>query len=434
MRRLGNILLYSTDARRIEALCDRLNERNCTVAVSETVDEVVADAFYGRPDLVVVDAGSAGAPGLAAMAAARRRPELAMVPVMVWAAAEEPDFYDACNAMAAEDAFVGDAAGAGFDEFFARLRPLMRLSTQLAEVRRRTALAARFGLAVDEPDFAVPPPACRALVVGGSAQVEARVARALPAESSVQAEADAEAALGALSGAEYDVVAVGVGDTVSAVGVLDFCRGVRNMPTLFNLPIVVLGEVSGNREEVFAAGATEVLAWPAGSGPLRYHLGACARRQHARRRIRDAIAATRATPVIDVPTGTYSPGFLRAHLDGLADEAHHWQRHLSVLIFHLSGLPADSATATGIAQVAGWIDGLVRLEDMVARWDEAAFCVVLPDTPPDETPAVIDRIVAYLGRSGVKARIGVAGFGADDDPAAMLARAEEDLKERADAD
>jgi two-component system cell cycle response regulator len=449
MNRLGNILLHGSDPVRTDRMSTLLTDSNCNVVVCETADEVWEEARSSHPDLIVIDVGSLGRPGIATATALRQR-KLENVPIVLWVAEEFSGLYDEALAARADDVFAGDVDAAGAAELMMRMRPLMRLSTQLAEVRRRIALAREFGVPLtDDPDLSVGDVLNRVLVVGGSPALEKRVSKALAKRAAgVDYQAGPFEARDLLFEGDFDAVVMEVGESLSVEDALEFCSEVRNHPRLFNLPILLLEEAAGGfpREEAIRAGASLVLGHGAGEDRLRYFLASYGRRQQIRRRIRDAIETTKTVRTRGTHTHSYIPAFLKAHLTALIGEAHDGQKHLTVLIFSVADslVPfkaefGEEAARELTRQVAQWVSGLVRLEDVVANFGGGEFCVSLPDTPLNEAEAVIGRVTGILEYTDfavrdvyrpvkVTVKVGCAELEADDDAGAMIARARQQLE------
>lgn len=449
MNRLGNILLHGTDPVRTNRMNTLLTGSNCNVVICETTDAVWEEARGGHPDLIVIDVGSLGRPGIATATALRQR-KLENVPIVLWVEEEFAGLYDEALAARADDVFAGAMDATGAAELMMRMRPLMRLSTQLAEVRRRIALAREFGVPLaDDPDLSVGDVLHRVLVVGGSPALEKRVLRALAKRvAGVDYQAGPFDARDRLFEGDFDAVVMEMGGSISVEDALEFCNEVRNHPRLFNLPILLLEETPGGlpHEEAIRAGASLVLDHGAGDDRLRYFLASYGRRQQIRRRIRDTIETTKTVRTRGTHTHSYMPGFLRAHLTALIGEARDGQKHLTVLVFSVaeSLVPfraefGEEAARELTRQVAQWISGLVRLEDVVANFGGGEFCVSLPDTPINEAEAVIGRVTGILEYTDfavkdvyrpvkVTVKVGWAELAANDDAGAMIARARQQLE------
>jgi two-component system cell cycle response regulator len=89
-------------------------------------------------------------------------------------------------------------------------------------------------------------------------------------------------------------------------------------------------------------------------------------------------------------------------------------------------------------QLGQWVTGLVRAEDPTARFAEAEYCVVLPDTPLAEAEVVMHRIAGILSTTDfaipdiyqpirVWVQVGAAAAKPGDDPEQLYARARASL-------
>lgn len=448
MNRLGNILIHGTDPARTDRMGDLLTEGNCNVVVCETADEVWEDVEASRPDLVIIDVDSLGRAAIDIASEFRRR-KFDTVPILLWATDPYSGLYDAALKVQADDVFDGDLDSTGAAELMLRLRPLMRLSTQLAEVRRRTALARQCGVDIPpDPDLSVGDGPYEVLAIGDSQDLKKRVSDAMKTRlRGIDFQSNPFSARDRLYDGEFDAAVMEVGGAISIEDAMEFCQGIRNHPRLYNLPLLVIAEPDQKlpHDRGVCAGASLVLDQAAGSDRLRYYLAAYGRRQQIRRRIRDAIEATKTLRTRGNHTFSYTRDFLRSHLEILIDEARTWQKHLSVLVFSVTASAAelkaefgDEASRELVRQIAQWISGLVRLEDMVANIGGGEFCVALPDTPLDEADAVIDRVTGIIDYTDfavkdvfrpVKVTVAVGGaeLEADDDPGALIERARERL-------
>lgn len=448
MNRLGNILIHGTDPARSDLIGDLLTEGNCNVVVCEAADEMWQEVLDSRPDLVVIDVDALGPLGIDRAAEFRER-KLETVPVLLWATSAFEGLYDAALAAGVDDVYAGDPNTVQSAELMTRLRPLMRLSTQLAEVRRRTALARDFGVDIPiDPDLSVGDGPYRVLAIGGATRLEASIAAALGERlEAVDVHDNPFTARDRLFDGDFDAAVMEVGSGITVDDALEFCQGIRNHPRLYNLPLLVIAEPSCELPEnrSVCAGASLVLDQADGEDRLRYFLAAYGRRQQIRRRIHDAIEATKTLRTRGNHTYSYTRDFLRAHLEILIDEARAWQKHLSVLVFSVAEAATELKAEFGeeasrelIRQIAQWISGLVRLEDLVANIGDGRFCVALPDTPLREADAVIERVTGIIDYTDfavkdvfrpVKVTIGVGGaeLEADDDVGALIERARQRL-------
>ena len=168
------------------------------------------------------------------------------------------------------------------------------------------------------------------------------------------------------------------------------------------------------------------------------------RRQRLRWSIRTALGETLQEATKDAATGIYTRAFLDAYLaDEVAFATSHG-RHLSIMFFRVPDIEGvrqrfgDEQAEHLRLQVAQWITGLLRGEDLTARYEENEFCVVLPDTPKDEAEIVMNRIAGVLAYTDfavvevyqpvkVWVRVGSADLQPDDSVDELVRRARQNI-------
>ncbi len=445
MNRLANILIAGTDAERADRLSDILSENNCNALVCDQTAQFLTETREGGTDLVIIDYESADIDGLALIEELRGQPESAGIPVVLWAAEESGQLFEEALAAEVDEVYVGEPHG---DEIFHRFHPLMRLSTQLAELRRRTALARKFGVDIPKsPDLSIDKGPISVLVSAGNDKTADMIAAALGAGGNLSRCEQLFEARDTLYDGQFDAAVVGVSKDDATEDIMEFCEEVRNNPRLFNLPIILVPEpgVEMDVTSTMWQGASRILDGAQTDARTRYVLTSLGTRQRLRWRIRDAIDAAMGDPIRDKLTGSYTYEFLRNHLDVLTDESREWQRHLTVVFFSVSDSVAevrkefgDAAADDLTAKVSHWISGMVRLEDLAARHGDAEFCVAFPDTPLAEGEFVMRRVAGILGYTDfavddvfrpipISVAVGAAELEADDDPTALIARARQNL-------
>ena len=328
MNRLANILIAGTDAKRADRLSDVLSENNCNALVCDEVDQFLSEAREGGTDLAIIDYESADIDGFSLIEALRGQPESAGIPVVVWAVEETNQLFEKALAAEVDDVYVGEPQG---DEIFLRFHPLMRLSTQLAELRRRTALARKFGVDIPKtPDLSIDKGPI-SILVSSSRSGTADVIGAALGDGGILSRCDQLfEARDALYDGEFNAAVVGVAPDDAIEDVMEFCEEVRNNPRLFNLPILLIPEpgVEMDATNAMWQGASRILDGMQTDARIRYVLTSLGTRQRLRRRISEAIEAAKGDPIRDELTGAYTYEFLRNHLDVLTDESREWQRHL----------------------------------------------------------------------------------------------------------
>jgi two-component system cell cycle response regulator len=292
----------------------------------------------------------------------------------------------------------------------ARMKPLCRLSTMQAELRRRAATAKALGVDVVADPVAIGTPgACRVIVVAKPGSMTERAVRsALNGGFTLTMESDPYRAGAAVENERYDaMVLTADGRREAAEPMLYLASHLRNNPSLFNLPVMML-HAQGMFEDggdPYRYGASMALGLPLEKAALASGIQVLVRRQRARWAMRDAFRAIFHAVAPGKKDEIYPEGFFNPHLRLLVDEAHRDGRHLSIALFSLHNLDDirrqhfAEAGEMLVAKAATWVTGLVRVEDMVARVGADELCVVLPDTAREEAVAMVQRIGAILSAS-----------------------------------
>lgn len=391
MIRLANVLIVDERPSRAQDLQQRLASGGYHATILATADEGVAHARSEHPDLVLVG-DPAGGDGLALGAALKGGADTDDIPVLLFA---ETVSVELCQR--ALDAGLDDVLARACDdaELQARLRPLVRLETMHAELRQRAQIAKRFGVAARErvsgPGGASPV----LLLIGDVVERVQPVLGDVGELVTVRTLFEAEDVLGRRN---FDAAVVAFADEPE--GLLGFCSQVRNNPRLFNLPMVLLSAVAP--ADAYRRGATRVMARDIAPAILHTAVLSLVRRQQLRWSIRAALNDSLAPATRDAMTGAYGRAFFDAYVAGRLDLAKSQNRHLAVVFFAAPNIDSvrrqfgDDAALHLTQQVAQWITGLLRAEDLTAAYAPNEFCVVLPDTPLVEAEVVMHRIAGVL--------------------------------------
>ncbi|MCC6468198.1 MAG: diguanylate cyclase [Alphaproteobacteria bacterium] len=292
----------------------------------------------------------------------------------------------------------------------ARMKPLCRLSTMQAELRRRVATASSLGIdVVADPLAFEPSGACNVMVVakpGGMA--ERAVRSALDSGFALTMESDPYRAGTTVESERFDAMVLAAdGKRAAAEPMLYLASHLRNNPSLFNLPVMMLHApgIFEDDGDPYRYGASMAMGLPLEKAALASGIHILVRRQRARWAIREAFDAVFHAVAPRQKANVYPQHFFDAHLARVVDAAHRDGRNLSIVHFTLHNL-ADikrkhfaEAGEILAAKVATWVTGLVRIEDMVARVGDDELCVVLPDTAQEEAAAMAQRIGAILSSS-----------------------------------
>ena len=394
------VLLCSRTDDEAADLRGRLAARDWAVIECGLGAEAMRVARDEHPDLAIAVSNNGANSGVALAESLKRVPETAHIPVVVMCATTGAHVQRACLA-----AGVDDLLAVPIEEgiLLPRLAPLIRLSTMHGELRNRIATARSFDVDVpDRPDgvIATTPPVV--LVVGDVAETRDRVAGELGGEIEVNLLDDPYAAGDALNAREYDALVLVPGRNPE--GFVYLCAHVRNNPRLFNLPVLMVMRegLSTDAETLYGRGASIVLPDPPPREEMWASLLTLVRRQRTRRALRDILAATREAATTSAGTGLYNRAFAAAHLNRLLEAAKRRQKPLSIVLFNVENRAwADARLSSGAGahlmnQVASWVSGLIRAEDLAVHWDDDEILVILPDANREEAAIVCHRISGVL--------------------------------------
>lgn len=309
----------------------------------------------------------------------------------------------------ADDIFESDAEHI---EVLARLAPLVRLSGMQAELRRRAATAADFGVSVDtEIGPSTPAGQFKLLVVGiGRDAFEAMCPMLSKTGISFVSEPDPYRARSRLengNGGNFIGALVYMGGDAPRDQCDFFCQSVRNHRRWFDLPLFVVADESAFRDtgEAYARGASILARTPVDCNFVDVHLRLLHRGRALRRELGRRIASTLQARAADSLRSVYSEAFTRAHLQRLdSDMAESGSRSSAILFFiptirEMEALYGDESALQLRQQMADWLSGLVRIEDLVARMDSDKFLMLLPRTSLDDAERVRRRVTGVMHQS-----------------------------------
>jgi len=397
---IARVLLCSPNPAFSKGLGERLTSRNWTVIESGMGAEVLRLARDENPDLAIAVSPNGADGGVAVAESIKQTAECAHIPVVVLAANGGKEIHRACLAAGVDDLMPIDV-----DDriLLPRLQPLVRLATLHSEMCHRIETARSFDVLIENrPNGALDVGAPRVLVVGAPGDPRDRIVASLVEDAAVTFADDTFAANDALLGGEFDAVVLNPGGDSESYPHL--CGHIRNNPRLFNLPVLALvGKAeSPNAVALYRGGASIVLDMPPEPATLRATMIRLVKRQRLRRHIQTVLAATRASATTRPETGLYTREFGASHLNRLIEIAAARYRPLSAAMFKIQNTAwAERYFGAGagdrmMRQVADWIAGLIRAEDLAIQWNHDEILVVLPDTTLEEAKAVSNRIAGVL--------------------------------------
>ncbi|MFN0043699.1 MAG: diguanylate cyclase domain-containing protein [Alphaproteobacteria bacterium] len=394
----GQVLLYGRNAQRLTRTAEYMAAEGFAVSACASEANLAERLTEERPDILVIEGARGDANDRRLIAALRSDPATAYLPIVAWAS-DGPDFSALGGGPELFDEVISRPVPSSI--LAARLHPLVRLSTMGAEWRRRRLTSELLHLPLT-PAFGPEPELLRTrhilAVTDDQRMVGSLGVGSVGAPSKVDCgDLDADAWNRLLAGSYDGLVLGGAADRNLAV-----IERIRTHAGLFDLPIVVLHGSAEDRghEEIYRAGASITLPSGAAAIEVRFALSALERRRRQRGAMRSALHDALSAMPKDELTGLPDASFLDAHGAILARASR--SRSMAATLFELDNM-RHTAYALGpqaaralMRQVAGWISGMVRAEDTIARCSETEVLIFLPGTAIDAADLVARRIAAIL--------------------------------------
>jgi len=353
--------------------------------------------------------GAADQSGLETIRALKSGAESRRIPLVAVDVGIAPDALRACYEAGVDDIFEDDAEEA---EILARLVSLVRLSGMEAELLRRAATALDFGLSVStEVEVSLPSDSFRLLVVGVEEdEFESMCPMLVKTGISYLAEPDPYRARSRMEedhGEEFAGALVYVKGGDAREKSEYFCHSVRNDRRLFDLPLFVVAEKGAFADpvEAYSQGASVVAHTPIDCDFVDVHLRMLLRGRELRRVLGERIAAALGPESADRLGTVFSSEFMQAHLERIErDSTKSGRQSTAVLFFvptigEVAALYGEDGASRLRQQMADWLSGLVRIEDIVGRTGADEFLMLLPETSAVDADRVRKRVIGVLHQS-----------------------------------
>ena len=431
----ARVLVYS-DREDAGNLAGKLEQHGFQPLPANSREDALRIVTGRFPDIAIVDAAESAAGNRLRQDLRDLRPDSGLPTIVIGAVDETP-----------EDSLQIEFLPAPFRdaELFARLETLARLVTMQGELTLRSETSELYGL--EAPAHAMPAgeinDARILLIADDDGKGRTITDLIAPVATTVTVKQPYEATELLLQDSFDVVVALSADD---AEGLLDFCRDLRHHANLFHMPLLVIGDGddAAAQDRAYEAGASDVLDLQSDTARLQPRLEHLVRQQRYRQDMQEVYREGRHYAATDSLTGLYGHGYLHTHLQKQIEECRSREKDLAVGFFDIvdmTGLNDKYGYVAGdhlLRQIGGAIGGLVRAEDLPARFGGDKFCIVLPDSDREAAHPVLQRIAGLINLTNfavkdigkpvrVNVRTGCAALQADDSAESLIASARADI-------
>ena len=331
-------------------------------------------------------------------------------------------------------------------ELFARLRTLVRLNTMQEELDRRIVTAEQYGIkdtVAASPDVEIDDE--KLVVIGDNEASNAELAGMIGEDRVALTTTVDHEVMSALTTTNHDALVISYDS--SGRDFMLLCQDVRNNSRLFNLPILVVADADSfeDPDQPYEAGVSDVIHRPVDGEELRNRIDSLVTQQRYRYAMRKVFADTMRPMTTDGLTGLFCHGYFHENLAHQVADALKWHKNLTIALFDVKNIAqfnVDYGYVAGdllIRQIATMITGLLRGEDLSARYGGDEFIVALPETPPEVAEVALRRIASVIGATEfavadmteavpVYLQVGVASVQEGDTAEVLIERAKADLK------
>lgn len=405
MAHKAHILVADQDADTAMELVDRLSPAGYQALPISDPKTLTSLAESRRPDVILI--GNFRSPGQVEIAETLKRSDGTQpIPLLLFNSGTQNLSAQRLLNSRIED-FIEDLPSA--EMLAARLPLLVRLSTLQREVRQRIQTARDFGVTVETSVFdRFLGKQQKVLLVSPVAEGDGIVSDTLTkAGIEVDLERDIYRASERLVDERFEACIISVASDNCREKVLYLCTHMRNNPRLYNLPVLVVGSgaVFTTPTEAYSAGATIVMGDNPSPEQILAHTQILVSRQRVKWSLRDPLAATLTDATRDSLGEIYSSAFFDRHLQRILSDTQKRNTELTLCLFAVRNVPdietryGEAAANKVMSQVATWIKGLLRAEDMVGRVGDIEIGIALPNTNEEDSKRAAHRIAGVLHHS-----------------------------------
>lgn len=393
MHHLATLLFITGQGSDTAGLFRELENACYSIQQVNGASEALSHVQRTSPDVLLLGPGLSNDELVATLSVLNAAPQGGDIPTLILTEAPSPSLFSTLECFTIDGILAWPTTAEGLRH---SLHPLTRLASMRAELARRSSI---YGITVPR-QLAQEDEAPMILMLGDEA-LRTHLLEALGEQADIVQAPDLFSAQVMIEAQRFDACVMMPEENQQAL--LDLCLQIRRNPRLFNLPVLYISDQDA--PSALTMGASLALKMPLDIPELRFSVTTLVRRQRQRWAVRQAMDTTRTLQAVSpVAPETYNQEFLATYADQFLLSPEN-KRLFSVVGLLFSGVDAichefgSQAEEHLLAQIGQWLTLLVRAEDLVAHIGGAKFCVVLPDTPPEEAAIVMSRIAGVISKT-----------------------------------
>jgi two-component system cell cycle response regulator len=439
----ARVLVVDDVPANVKLLEARLSAEYFDVTTAHSGAEALSICERAACDIVLLDVMMPDMDGFEVCRRLKANPATHHIPVVIVTALDQPS-----------DRVKGLEAGA--DDFLtkpvsdvaliARVRSLSRLKLMTDELRMRAVTSKEIGIQNPELEAVVEAGRNgRILIVDDRRASYERIASMLGDDHAVDVEPDPNGALFRAAEGSYELIVISLG--LENFDGLRLCSQLRSLDRTRNMPILAIsdGEDGARLARGLEIGVNDYLVRPIDKNELMARVRTQIRRKRYTERLRDNVQLSIELAITDALTGLYNRRYMESHLGSLVQQAASRGKPLAVLVLDIDYFKAVNDTYGHDAgddvlrEFALRVRKSIRGIDLACRYGGEEFVIVMPETDMAVATVVAERLRRRVAtehfpiEQGARAidvtiSIGIAELdGADDNPAAILKRADQAL-------
>jgi two-component system, cell cycle response regulator len=437
----ARVLVVDDVPANVKLLEARLSAEYFDVTTASNGQEALTICERAECDVVLLDAMMPDLDGFEVCRRLKNGATTHHIPVVMVTALDQPS-----------DRIRGLEAGA--DDFLtkpvsdvaliARVRSLSRLKMMTDELRMRAVTSREIGIESPEREaLAEAGRGGRILMVDDHRAQAERVLSVLADEHTAELETDPTESLFHAAEGNYDLLIVSL--DLDNFDSLRLCSQLRSLERTRNVPILAIAAADNTRlVRALEIGVNDYLVRPIDKNEILARARTQIRKKRYTEWLRDNVQLSIEMAITDALTGLYNRRYMESHVETLVEQAVARNKPLAVLVLDIDYFKSindghgHDAGDDVLREFALRIRKSIRGLDLACRYGGEEFVVVMPETDMAVATMVAERLRRRIasepfaiqkGERSIEVTIsvGIAALGPNDNPAAIIKRADQAL-------